>query len=109
MSHRATARETANSHINRETTRHFDVALHGAATTSVESMAKLHRAVRDCVVALRDGDVGAVEMILAMKQCALDSAGRYHPDLDELPASNVNTLMDQIVKWAIAEFYTTRS
>jgi hypothetical protein len=48
-------------------------------------------------------------MILAMKTCALDSAGRYHPEVDEMPISNVNTLMDQIVKWAIAEYYTTRS
>jgi hypothetical protein len=58
---------------------------------------------------MRDGDVDIVEMILAMKTCALDSAARYQPELDEMPVSNVNTLMDQIVKWAIAEYYTTRS
>ena len=107
MSDRDTARATAKSHITRETTRQFDVALHGAATSSIESMAVLRRAVCDCVHSMKNGDVAIVEMILAMKTCALDSAARYQPELDELPVSNVNTLMDQIVKWAIAEYYTT--
>jgi hypothetical protein len=109
MSDREVARATAKSHITRETTRQFDVALHGAATSSIESMAVLRSAVCSCVNSMRDGDVGIVEMILAMKTCALDSAARYQPELDEMPVSNVNTLMDQIVKWAIAEYYTTRS
>lgn len=109
MLDRESARATAKSHITRETTRQFDVALHSAALSSIESMAVLRTAVCDCVDSLRDGDVGIVEMILAMKMCALDSAARYQPGLDELPVSNVNTLLDQIVKWAIAEYYTTRS
>ncbi|HET9634823.1 MAG TPA: hypothetical protein VFP26_02750 [Gemmatimonadaceae bacterium] len=109
MLDREGARATAKSHITRETTRQFDVALHGAATSSIESMALLHSAVCDCVCALRNGDVGPVDMILAMKSCALDSAARYKPEFDELPVSNVNTLLDQIVKWAITEYYTTRS
>lgn len=103
------ARATAESHITRETTRQFDIALHGAAVSSIESMALLHSAVCKCVSALREANVGPVDMILAMKMCALDSSARYRPTLDELPVSNVNTLMDQIVRWAIAEYYTTRS
>ena len=109
MLNRETARATAKSHLTRETTRQFDVALHSAAVSSIESMAQLRKAVCVCVDALRDGDVGPVDMILAMKTCALDSAGRYQPEFDEQPVSNVNTLLDQIVKWAIAEYYTTRS
>ena len=109
MLDRESARATAKSHITRETTRQFDVALHGAAVSSIESMAVLRTAVCNCVDSLREGEVGIVDMILAMKTCALDSAGRYQPEFDELPVSNVNTLLDQIVKWAIAEYYTERS
>jgi hypothetical protein len=61
------------------------------------------------VIALKDHDVGPVQMILAMKRCALDSAGRYHSEFDELPVTYVDVLMDQIVKWAITEYYRTSS
>jgi hypothetical protein len=103
------ARATAKSHLTPATTRHFDVALHSAATSSIESMTALHSAVCDCVKVLKDRNVGPVDMILAMKTCALDSAARYPADRDELPASSVDVLLDQIVKWAIAEYYLTRS
>jgi len=103
------ARETIASHVSRETTRHFDVALHGAALSSLESMTELRAAVCDCVDALRVADVGPVQMILAMKACAIDSARRYSPAGDEYPASNVDTLLEQIVKWAIIEYYETIS
>ena len=105
MSDLHNARATAKSHITGETTRQFDVALHSAITSSIDSMRVLHSAVCNCVTSLRDGNVGPVDMILAMKACANDSAARYRPELDTLPASNVNMLMDQIVKWAIAEYY----
>lgn len=107
MSAMQTARENIASHVSAETTRHFDVALHDAVTSSIESMAELHDAVRDCVKSLREADIGPVEMILAMKACALDSATRYRPKDDENPASNVDLLIDHIVKWSIAEYYTT--
>jgi|SRR6478672_6303845 len=103
------ARATAKSHLTPATTRHFDVALHYAATSSIESMTALHRAVCDCVNALKQADVGPVDMILAMKTCALDSAARYPPDRDELPTSSVDVLLNQIVTWAIAEYYLTQS
>jgi hypothetical protein len=103
------ARETVASHLSRETTRHFDVALHSAAVSSIQSMEELRSAVGDCVTALRVGDVGPVEMILAMKACALDSAKRYSPAGDDHPASNVDMLLEQIVKWAISEYYKSDS
>ena len=109
MSDLQKARATAESHLTRETTRQFDIALHSAAITSIQSMTELHRAVCDCVIALKAANVGAVDMILTMKTHALDSADRYRPAHDEIAASNVNTLMDQIVKWAIAEYFATRS
>ena len=109
MSDLQSARATVESHLPRETTRQFDVALHNAAITSIESMSELRRAVGDCVIALKDRNVGPVQMILAIKTCALDSAARYHPELDEPPVTYVEVLMDQIVKWAITEYYGTSS
>lgn len=72
-------------------------------------MAELHDAVRDCVRSLREADVGPVQMILAMKACALDSASRYRPEDDEYPACNVDLLIDHIVKWSIVEYYKSVS
>ena len=99
------ARQTIASHVSAETTRHFDVALHDAVTSSIESMAELQDAVCDCVHALREADIGPVQMILAMKACAHDSAKRYHSDPDEFSPSNVDLLIDHIVRWSIVEYY----
>jgi hypothetical protein len=101
------ARETVSSHISSESTRHFDVALHGAVRSSLESMSELRQAVFECVDCLRDAEVGPVQMILAMKACALDSSGRYRPEGDEYPASNVEMLLEQIVKWSIIKYYSS--
>jgi hypothetical protein len=109
MTEMQVARETVASHISRETTRHFDVALHAAVTSSLQSMTELRQAVFDCVDCLRVADVGPVQMILAMKACALDSSGRYRPDGDEYPVSNVDMLIDQIVKWSIVKYYSSIS
>ena len=38
------ARETVASHLSQETTRHFDVALHSAVVSSIESMTDLRSA-----------------------------------------------------------------
>jgi hypothetical protein len=100
------ARETVSSHIPIESTRHFDVALHGAIRSSLESMTELREAVFECVDCLRVADVGPAQMILAMKACALDSGGRYRPEGDEYPASNVDTLIEQIVRWSIIKYYS---
>jgi hypothetical protein len=109
MSQRQAARETISSHVSFETTRHFDVALHSAAVSSIESMTELRTAVCACVDSLRDADIGPVQMILAMKVCALDSAKRYSPQGDEYPQSNVDLLLERIVKWAIIEYYETKT
>ena len=103
------ARETVASHLSQETTRHFNVALHSAVVSSIESMTDLRSAVCDCVEVLRDAEIGPVQMILAMKACAIDSAKRYSPVGDEYPASNVDMLLEQIVRWAIIEYYKSVS
>jgi hypothetical protein len=109
MSEMQSARANFASHISRDTTHNFDVALHDAIATSLTSMAELRDAVRLCVRSLKEANVGPVQMILAMKACALDSAGRYRPAHDEYPASNVDTLMDYIIRWSIGEYYGTPS
>ena len=72
-------------------------------------MTELRVAVCDCVNDLRGADIGPVQMILAMKVCAFDSDKRYSPNGDDFPASNVDFLIDQIVRWAIVEYYKTVS
>jgi hypothetical protein len=109
MAESQTARENIASHVSAETTLQFDVALHDAIPSSLASMDSLHTAVRDCVRSLKDGKVGPVQMILAMKACALDSARRYHPDDDEYAVSSVDLLLDQIVRWSITEYYRPAS
>lgn len=105
MSQMQIARATVANCISLERTQQFDIALHDAIVTSADTMAELRVAVSDCVDSLKHANIGPVQMILAIKACALDSAIRYHPKHDKYPASNVDMLMDQIVKWAIAEYY----
>ena len=77
--------------------------------SSIESMTQLRQAVCNCVEPLKKANVGPVQMILAIKACALDSATRYRPEGDEYPASNVDMLLEQIVRWAIIEYYNSVS
>ena len=109
MSELQSARTNYASHVSAETSRNFDVALHDAVTTSLTSMTDLQDAVRLCVRSLKEAGVGPVQMILAMKAGALDSAARYRPENDEYPATNVDTLMDHIIRWSITEYYSTYS
>ncbi len=73
----------------------------------MDSMTELRQAVCDCVDCLKRAEIGPVQMILAMKACALDSGKRYSPEGDDYPASNVDMLLDHIVRWAIVEYYKT--
>jgi hypothetical protein len=93
--------------ISTQSTRNFDLALHVAAASSAESMVALRKCVCDCVENMKASKVGAVQMILTIKACAKGSALRYRPLGDEYPASNVDLLLDEIVKWSIIEFYKT--
>jgi len=99
------ARFNIASHVSAETAREFDVALHAAAPNSLATMVELQRTVCECVNSLKAANLGPVQMILAMKACALDSAGRHRIDSDEYPATTVDLLMEQIIRWAIAEYY----
>ena len=104
-----TARANVASHVSAGTAREFDVALHAAIPSALATMVELHRTVCECVRSLKAANVGPVEMILAMKACTLDSAGRHRVDGDEYPATTVDMLMDQIIRWSIGEYYRTDS
>jgi hypothetical protein len=100
-----TERIPALNSITTESTRNFDLALHVAAANSAQSMFDLRDCVCKCVENMKESGLGAVQMILTIKACAKGSALRYRPLGDEHPQSNVDLLLDQIVKWSIIEFY----
>jgi hypothetical protein len=89
-----------------ETSRQFGTALHDAVRGSLETMQELHECLKPCVAFLRDSGVGPAQMILTIKASAKESALRNHALGDELAVANASLLMDQIVKWAIVEYYS---
>ena len=69
-------------------------------------MADLRESVKACARSLRTSGLGPAEMILAMKVCARAGNKRYPPQLNEHDLSNVDFLMDLIIKWSIMEYYS---
>ena len=90
-----------------EASRTFGVALNDAVKSSVESMDELHERLKPCVAFLRDMGVGPVQMILSVKACTRQCALNSQALGDEFALTNANMLMEQIVKWAIVEYYRT--
>lgn len=88
-----------------EASRQFGTALQDAVRDSVETMHELRDCLEPCVAFLRDAGVGPVQMILTIKASAKESALRNHALGDEFAVANANLLMEQIVKWAISEYY----
>ena len=96
---------TLPSPIPDETARLFHVALHDVIRSSAVSMAELRACVNACARALRESSMGPAQMILAMKACAHAGTRRYPIMLHEHELSNADFLMEQIIKWAIIEYY----
>ncbi|MGH7652868.1 MAG: hypothetical protein ACREMS_13655 [Gemmatimonadaceae bacterium] len=90
-----------------ETSRVYGLALHDAVRSSVESMDELHDCLKPCVVFLREVGVGPVQMILSIKACTRQCALNSQALGDEFALANANMLMEQIVKWAIVEYFRT--
>jgi len=88
-----------------EATLPFGFALQEAVGTSLASMDELHRCIKPCVVFLRGAGVGPVQMILTIKACARESALSRRALGHEFAVANLDMLMEQIVKWAIVEYY----
>jgi len=88
-----------------EASRDFGTALHDAVRESIDSMHELRESLKPCVDFLRKSGVGPVQMILTIKASARESALRNHALGDEFAVANANMLMEQIVKWAIVEYY----
>jgi hypothetical protein len=88
-----------------EASREFGTALHDAVRDSIQSMEELRQSLTPCVDFLRESGVGPVQMILTIKASAKETALRNHALGDEFAVINANMLMEQIVKWAIVEYY----
>jgi len=69
-------------------------------------MADLRECVKACVSSLRTSNVGPAQMIITMKACAKGGTRRYPIELHEHELSNADLLMELIVKWSIAEYYS---
>jgi hypothetical protein len=91
--------------VEAATARDFGDALECAARSSVESMDKLHDKLTPCVDFLRRSGLGPVQMILSIKACAMQHALESQASGNDLALGNVDLLMEQIVKWAILEYY----
>jgi hypothetical protein len=88
-----------------EATLPFGVALHEAVRTSMESMEDLHECIVPCVRFLRNAGVGPAQMILTIKDCVRKSASSRRALGHEFAVAHADLLMEQIVKWAIVEYY----
>jgi hypothetical protein len=89
-----------------ETARLFQLALHDVVRSSAVSMAELRKSVKACASILRDTEVGPAQMIITIKACAKEGTRRYPQILNEHELSNADFLMEQIIKWAIVEYYS---
>jgi hypothetical protein len=89
-----------------ETARLFQLALHDVVRSSAVSMAELRECVKGCAAVLRDTNVGPAQMIITIKACAKEGTRRYPQILNEHELSNADFLMEQIIKWAIVEYYS---
>jgi hypothetical protein len=99
------AKQTLPYPVPTEKSHPFGTALQDAARDSITSMKELHECLTPCVDYLREAGVGPVQMILSIKACTRESAIRNRALGDEFAVPNANLLMEQIVKWAIAEYY----
>jgi hypothetical protein len=85
--------------------RQFETALLDALRGSIQSMQELRECVKPCVAYLRESGVGPVQMILTIKASARESAFRNHAVGNQFAVANANLLLEQVVKWAILEYY----
>lgn len=99
------ASETLPYPMPSETSRQLGVALQDTVRSSVKSMTELNERVNACVGFLKTSDVGPAQMIVTIKACAREGAVRNHALGEEFAVENADLLMEQIVKWAIVEYY----
>lgn len=79
-------------------------ALRNAVRVNKVSMDNLHDAIRTCVVALRADGMQCEAALLTMKAC-IRHMTRTHARAATSEIQYSDPLMDQIVRWSIAEFY----
>ena len=82
----------------------LEKALRNAVRLNKLSMDNLHHAIRNCVGGLRADGMQCEAALLTMKACVRHMA-RNHAGSDMPEILYSDPLMDQIVRWSIAEFY----
>ncbi|MEO8578457.1 MAG: hypothetical protein ABI556_17225 [Gemmatimonadales bacterium] len=81
------------------------IALRNAVRLNKLSMENLHDAIRICVGGLRADGMQCEAALLTMK-ASVRHMVRNHVGSDTPEILHSDLLMDQIVRWSIAEFYT---
>ena len=82
----------------------FEDALKNAVRLNQKSMIALHDAIRTCVGGLRADGMQCEAALLTMKACVRHFA-RKHAGADSPEILHSDPMMEQIVRWSIAEFY----
>jgi hypothetical protein len=84
----------------------FEEALRHAVRANSKSMDDLHKAIALCVLGLRAEGMECEAALLTMKACVRHFARKH--SLNGTPEVQYGgLLMDQIVRWSIAEFYSS--
>ena len=82
-------------------------ALRNAVRLNKRSISTLHDAIANCVAGLRADGMQCEAALLTMKACVRQMV-RNHSGADVPEILYSDPLMDQIVRWSIAEFYTDK-
>lgn len=82
----------------------FERALRHAVTTNVKSMNDLHVTIGNCMHSLRADGMECEAALLTMK-AFIKELGLKHARMGSFTMVHSEQLMDQIVRWCIADFY----
>jgi hypothetical protein len=82
----------------------FESALRHAARANARSMNDLHDSISKCMASLRADGMQCEAALLTMK-AFIRELGLKHKRTGSEDMAHTELLMDQIIRWCIAEFY----
>jgi len=83
----------------------FEDALRHAVRANARSMDQLHQSIRNCMSSLRRDGMECEAALLTMK-AFIKELGLKHKRLGSPDMLHSDMMMDQIVRWCIADFYS---
>ena len=86
------------------TGQNFEEALRGAGRADARSMERLHESIRKCVDSLRSDGMECEAALLTIKAFVKDVTLK-HRRAGSSDMLHCDTLMDQVVRWCISDFY----